>query len=59
MAARRNPPFKSVFELKAGARGKLVDRSGSMVIVEKSKSPLDWIEWSQRSKRGIAAKGPR
>ena len=34
------PPIKSVFDLKSGARAKLVDRSGSMVIVEVEKIPL-------------------
>jgi hypothetical protein len=34
------PPVQSVFDLKSGARAKLVDRSGSMVIVEVEKIPL-------------------
>ena len=41
------PPVKSVFDLKSGARAKLVDRSGSMVIVEVEKYRSDWIEWSE------------
>ena len=41
------PPIKSVFELKSGARAKLVDRSGSMVIVEVEDYRSDWIEWSE------------
>lgn len=41
------PPVKSVFELKSGARAKLVDRSGSMVIVEVEDYRSDWIEWSE------------
>jgi hypothetical protein len=49
------PPVKSVFELKSGARAKLVDRSGSMVIVEVEDYRSDWIEWSEVKAR-IAAK---
>ena len=41
------PPVRSVFELKSGARAKLVDRSGSMVIVEVEDYRSDWIEWSE------------
>jgi hypothetical protein len=41
------PPIKSVFELKSGARARLVDRSGSMVIVEVDDYRSDWIEWSE------------
>ena len=41
------PPVGSVFDLKSGARAKLVDRSGSMVIVEVEKCRSDWIEWSE------------
>jgi hypothetical protein len=41
------PPVKSVFELKSGARAKLVDRSGSMVIVEVEERRSDWIEWRE------------
>jgi hypothetical protein len=41
------PPIKSVFDLKTGARAKLVDRSGSMVIVEVEEQRSDWIEWSE------------
>jgi hypothetical protein len=49
------PPVKSVFELKSGARATLVDRSGSMVIVEVEDYRSDWIEWSEVKAR-IAAK---
>ncbi len=49
------PPIKSVFDLKSGARAKLVDRSGSMVIVEVEDYRTDWIEWSEVKAR-IAAK---
>ena len=49
------PPIKSVFELKSGARAKLVDRSGSMVIVEVEDSRSDWIEWREVKAR-IAVK---
>ena len=49
------PPIKSVFELKSGARAKLVDRSGSMVIIEVEDYRSDWIEWSEVKAR-IAAK---
>jgi len=41
------PPIKSVFDLKSGARARLVDRSGSMVIVEVEDYRSDWIEWSE------------
>jgi hypothetical protein len=41
------PPIKSVFELKSGARARLVDRSGSMVIVEVDDYRSGWIEWSE------------
>ena len=41
------PPVQSVFDLKSGARAKLVDRSGSMVIVEVEKYRSDWNEWSE------------
>jgi hypothetical protein len=41
------PPVKSVFDLKSGARAKLADRSGSMVIVEVEEYRSDWIEWSE------------
>ena len=41
------PPVKSVFELKSGARATLVDRSGSMVIVEVEDYRSDWIEWRE------------
>ena len=49
------PPVSSVFILKSGARGKLVDRSGSMVIVEVEDYRTDWIEWNEVKER-IAAK---
>jgi len=49
------PPVQSVFELKSGARARLVDRSGSMVIVEVEEHRSDWIEWSEVKAR-IAAK---
>ena len=49
------PPVKSVFDLKSGVRAKLVDRSGSMVIVEVQEYRSDWIEWSEVKAR-IAAK---
>ena len=48
------PPVQSVFELKSGARARLVDRSGSMVIVEVEDYRSDWIEWSEVKAR-IAA----
>jgi hypothetical protein len=48
------PPVESVFELKSGVRAKLVDRSGSMVIVEVEKYRSDWTEWSEVKAR-IAA----
>jgi hypothetical protein len=49
------PPIKSVFNLMSGARARLVDRSGSMVIVEVEDHRSDWIEWSEVKAR-IAAK---
>lgn len=49
------PPIKSVFHLKSGARAKLADRSGSMVIIEVEKYSSDWIEWREVETR-IAAK---
>ena len=49
------PPIKSVFDLKSGVRAKLVDRSGSMVIVGIDDYRSDWIEWSEVKAR-IAAK---
>lgn len=49
------PLLKSVFDLKGEARAKLVDRSGSMVIIEIDKYRSDWIEWSEVKAR-IAAK---
>ena len=53
------PPIKSVFDLKSGVRAKLVDRSGSMVIVEVQDYRSDWIEWSEvkaRIAESLAAK---
>jgi hypothetical protein len=41
------PPVESVFDLKSGVRAKLVNRSGSMVIVEIDKHRSDWIKWSE------------
>ena len=35
------PPVQTVFNLKSGVRAKLVDRSGSMVIIE-----VQWIPFS-------------
>ncbi|HEY6299297.1 MAG TPA: hypothetical protein VIW95_06590 [Candidatus Binatus sp.] len=49
------PPITSVFDLKSGVRAKLVDRSGSMVIVEVEHYRSDWIEWREVKAR-IAAK---
>jgi hypothetical protein len=49
------PPIQTVFDLKSGVRAKLVDRSGSMVIIEVEKRRSDWIEWSEVKPR-IAAK---
>jgi hypothetical protein len=48
------PPIKSVFELKSEVLAKLIDRSGSMVLIEVEKSRSDWIEWSEVKPR-IAA----
>ncbi|HLX04332.1 MAG TPA: hypothetical protein VKR28_02305 [Candidatus Binatus sp.] len=48
------PPIESIFDLKSGVRAKLVDRSGSMVIVEVQEYRSDWIEWSEVKAR-IAA----
>jgi hypothetical protein len=48
------PPIGSSFDLKSGARAKLSDRSGSMVIIEVEKYRSDWIEWSEVKAR-IAA----
>lgn len=52
------PPIQSVFDLKSGVRAKLVDRSGSMVIVEVQEYRSDWIEWSEVKAR-IAVKCAR
>ena len=48
------PPIESVFDLKSGVRAKLVDRSGSMVIIAVDDYRSDWIEWSEVKAR-IAA----
>ena len=47
-------PITSVFDLKSGVRAKLVDRSGSMVIVEVEHYRSGWIEWREVKAR-IAA----
>jgi hypothetical protein len=47
--------IECIFDLKSGARTKLVDRSGSMVIIEIDKYRSDWIEWSEVKVR-MAAK---
>ena len=49
------PPITSVFDLKSGVRAKLVDRSGSMVIIEVEHRRSDWIEWREIKER-IATK---
>ena len=49
------PPIESVFDLKSGVRAKLVDRSGSMVIIAVQDYRSDWIEWREVKAR-IAAK---
>ena len=49
------PPVDSAFQLKSGVTAKLVDRSGSMVIIEVAKHRSNWIEWSEVKAR-IAAK---
>jgi hypothetical protein len=49
------PAVESAFNLKSGARARLVDRSGSMVIIEVEGSRSDWIEWREVQAR-IAAK---
>jgi hypothetical protein len=48
------PPIQTVFDLKSGARARLIDRSGSMVITEVEKSRSDWIEWSEVKPRIVA-----
>ena len=48
------PPIQSIFDLKSGVRAKLVDRSGSMVIVEVEGYRSSWIEWREVKER-IAA----
>jgi len=49
------PPIESFFDLKSGVRAKLVDRSGSMVIVGVQDYRSDWIEWREVKAR-IAAR---
>ena len=49
------PPIESFFDLKSGVRARLVDRSGSMVIIEVEHHRSDWIEWREVKAR-IAAK---
>jgi hypothetical protein len=49
------PPVRSAFDLKSGARARLVDRSGLMVIIEVEKYRSAWIEWSEVKAR-IAVK---
>ena len=49
------PPIQSVFDLKSGVGATLVNRSGSVVIVEVQEYRSDWIEWSEVKAR-IAAK---
>jgi len=51
------PMIESVFDLKSGLRAKLVDRSGSMVIIEIDKYRSDWIEWSAVKARIAAEDG--
>ncbi len=46
-AADDIPVVGSVFYLKSGARARLVDRSGTMVIVEVEKRHSDWIQWTE------------
>jgi hypothetical protein len=41
------PAIYSVFFLKSGVRARLVDRSGSMVIVQVENHRSDWIEWNE------------
>lgn len=50
------PPIDSVLLLKSGARARLIDRSGTMVIVEVEKLRSDWIEWSEVKAR-LASNG--
>lgn len=49
------PPLESFFDLKSGVRAKLVDRSGSMVIIQVQEYRSDWIEWREVKAR-VAAK---
>jgi hypothetical protein len=41
------PPLDTVFSLKSGARARLIDRSGSKVMIEVDKQRSAWIEWSE------------
>lgn len=41
------PPLYSTFLLKSGVRARLIDRSGSMVMVEVEKHRSEWIEWTE------------
>lgn len=45
------PVIYSTFYLKSGVRARLVDRSGSLVILEVDRSRSDWIEWSEVKSR--------
>lgn len=48
------PPLESFFDLKSGVRAKLVDRSGSMVIIQVQEYRSDWIEWREVKARVVA-----
>ena len=48
------PPIQTIFDLKSGVRARLVDRSGSMVIIEVEKRRSNWIEWSEVKPRILA-----
>ena len=48
------PPIQTIFNLKSGVRARLVDRSGSMVIIEVEKRRSNWIEWSEVKPRILA-----
>jgi hypothetical protein len=41
------PTIDTIFDLKSGARAKLVDRSDTMVIIEVERYRSDWIDWSE------------
>jgi hypothetical protein len=53
------PPIESFFDLKSGVRAKLVDRSGSMVIIEVEHYRSDWIEWREIKERIAATRGKK